>query len=176
MLVGILIGFPLLLVSVIIAYLSLPWLAIMIGMQLEPNPPKPNIRYGEFPVTLAYEINGQRKEIKDTLICEYDGIGADEGRGKFRKWKERLASGNDIIILLKVNENKLIEFYPGSAEYYMGDGDIEKNDSLFPNTSLEMKIEMGTSISFILAEDLLQEYNIKLISWQPSQPIKNDFQ
>ena len=176
MLVGILIGFPLLLISVIIAYLSLPWLAIMIGMQLEPNPPKPNIRYGEFPVTLAYEINGQRKEIKDTLICEYDGIGADEGRGKFRKWKERLASGNDIIILLKVNENKLIEFYPGSAEYYMGDGDIEKNDSLFPNAVHEEKEGSVISSGIIFEEELLQEYNIKLISWQPSQPIKNDFQ
>jgi len=71
-----------------------PWVMISLGISLLPNPPKPGITYSEFPFRLVYEINGERKVIEDTLICEYDGIGMDEGRGKYRKWKEHLASGN----------------------------------------------------------------------------------
>ncbi len=48
---------------------------------------------GEFPFCLEYEIKGKRSVIQDTLICEYDGIGINEGQGKYREWKEHLASG-----------------------------------------------------------------------------------
>ncbi|MEK4455904.1 hypothetical protein [Paenibacillus sp. FSL R10-2748] len=78
---------PLLLAFAIIAFIALPWLLIFIGIQLEPNPSHPEIAYGKFPFRLEYEINGQRKVIQDTLICEYDGIGSNEARGKYRKWK-----------------------------------------------------------------------------------------
>lgn len=29
-------------------------------------------------------------------ICDYAGIGMDEGNGKYIQWEERLASGNEI--------------------------------------------------------------------------------
>ncbi|WP_336297944.1 hypothetical protein [Aneurinibacillus uraniidurans] len=76
-------GIPLLLVVVIVAYLTLPWLFILVHIQLQPNPPRPEIIYGEFPFRLEYEINGQRKVIENILICEFDGFGANEGIGKF---------------------------------------------------------------------------------------------
>ena len=50
----------------------------------------PEIRYGEFPFRLEYEINGERFVIEDTVICEFDGIGWNEAQGKFRKWKDYL--------------------------------------------------------------------------------------
>lgn len=163
------------LVIAISVYIAWPWLAILIGIQLESNPPRPEVTYGEFPFRLEYEINGQRKVVQDTLICEYDGIGADEGRGKYRKWKQRLASGNERIILLKVSESKEIEFIPGSAEYYLGDSDSGKNDSSFPNAVIISRDGRFTTESGILADQLLKEYNIKLISWDASQPITNHF-
>jgi hypothetical protein len=168
-------GIPFLLVIAAVVYVAWPWLAILIGIQLEPNPSRPEITYGEFPFRLEYEINGQRKVVKDTLICEYDGIGADEGRGKYRKWKQRLASGNERIILLKVDDTKKIEFVPGSAEYYMGDSDIGKNDSSFPNAIIITQDGRFTTESGIRADQLLKEYNIKLVGWDASQPIKNSF-
>lgn len=169
------IGIPLLLILAIITYYALPWLLIYIGIQLEPNPPRPEITYGEFPFRLEYEINGQRKVIEDTLICEFDGFGSDEGRGKYRKWKQRLASGNERITFLKVDDSKEIYFFPGSAEYYMGDLDIGKNDSSFPNAVYVSKDGRMTTSGLIRADQLIKEYNIKLISWDASQPIKNNF-
>lgn len=70
------------------------------------------IRYGEFPFRLEYEINGRRELIEDTLIIKYKGIGIDEGRGKFRKWEDRLASGNKNITRSGlINEDELMEQY-----------------------------------------------------------------
>lgn len=169
-------GIPLLLIFAFIVYLSWPWLLLYIGLQLGPNPPQPEITYGEFPFRLEYEINGELKVVEDTLICEFDGFGADTGRGgKYRKWKERLASGNERITLLKVDNNKEIEFFPGSPEYYMGDSDNGRNDSLFPNALYFEKDSTVTRSGFVEAKELLDKYDIKLISWNPSPPIKNNF-
>lgn len=170
------IGIPLLLVIATIVYVAWPWLAIFIGIKLEPNPPRPNIQYGEFPFRLEYEINGQRIVIEDTLICEYDGIGSDEGRGKYRKWNQRLASGNESITLLKVDDSTEIYYPSGSSDYYMGDlGEYETFNHIFPNAALIETDGKITHSGIISADDLLEKYNIKLISWDYTQPIVNSF-
>ncbi|MFX3673177.1 MAG: hypothetical protein ACE3JQ_01845 [Paenisporosarcina sp.] len=172
----VLLSVPLLLALAFVAYLAVPWLLIFIGIHLEPNPPRPEITYGEFPFRLEYEINGERKVIQDTLICEYDGIGANEGQGKYRKWKERLASGNKDITLLKVDETKEIYYPPGSSDYYMDDlGEYESSEHFFPDAAFIEKDGRFTHSGIISADQLLKEYNIKLISWDASQPIKNSF-
>lgn len=176
---------------VFVAFLSWPWLLIFIGIHSEPNPPRPEITYGEFPFRVEYEINGQRKVIQDTLICEFDGFGADEGNGKYRKWEERLASGNSFRqSLLEVNGKVEISYYPGIAEYFMGDlGDneefqqtiadsivikrgsrmIKKDGRVFENDG------MTVSTQFSNADEFLDKYHIKLISWDSTPPIKNNF-
>jgi hypothetical protein len=170
------IGIPLLLLFAIVVYFTMPWIAIYLGIQSEPNPPSPTTKYGEFPFRLEYEIDGKRMVIQDTLICEYDGVGADEGRGKYRKWKQRLASGEDRLTLLKLDENKEIIFPPGDAQYYMGDrDDTSMEQTLFPNALLLKKEGRITIEELISADQLLDEYNIKLISWNSSEPIKNSF-
>lgn len=164
------------LVIAIVIYIAWPWLAILIGIQLESNPPRPEIIYGEFPFILEYEINGQRMVVEDTLICEYDGIGADEGRGKYRKWNQRLASGHERVTLLKVDETKEIYYSPGSANYYMDD--LENGREYqhgYPDALIIEKDGRFTSNRLIRADQLLKEYNIKLIRWDASQPITNNF-
>jgi len=162
--------------ALIIGYFAFPWLAIFIFGQLEPNPPRPEIAYGEFPLRLEYEINGQRMVVEDTLICEFDGFGWNEGVGKYRKWKQRLASGNETIILLKVDETKFIFYPPGSAQYYMGDGkDYVKYNDLFPDAIIQETDGEFTSTRTIAADELFEKYKIRLISWEPSTPIQNRF-
>ncbi|MFD0620900.1 hypothetical protein ACFQZR_26025 [Paenibacillus sp. GCM10027629] len=157
---------------------SWPWLLLYIGLNSQPNPPQPSITYSEFPFKLVYEINGKKKIVQDTVVCEYDGVGMDEGQGKFRKWKQRLASGNvsgDFVILEKLNELEKIGFYPGSADYYMNDSKwYKENNSSFPNAWLVKNEKGDVSGEDYLEEDQLYEkYHIKLISWEPSPPIKN---
>jgi hypothetical protein len=168
-------GIPLLILA-IIAYITLPWLLIFIGINIGPNPSLPEKTHGEFPFRLEYEVNGQRKVIKDTLICDYDGIGLDEGRGKFRKWKERLASGNKRTTLLKIDDTKEIYYDPGYAKYYMGDMESGVEfGHFFPNASIIVKEGKFSDDGIIYADELLEKYKIKLISWDYTPPIKNKF-
>ncbi|GAA0352396.1 hypothetical protein [Bacillus horti] len=163
-------------VGIIASITISPWFALFLGISLTPNPPKPEITYGEFPFRLEYEINGETIIIEDTLICEYDGIGADVGRGKYRKWKDRLASGNERVTLLKLNDTIEIYYSPGSAKYYMDDlADYVEFNHEFPNASIIQKVGETTSYRTIHSDQLLEQYNIKLISWDYTQPIKNTF-
>ena len=71
------------LVFVITAVVILsPWILLW---GLFPNPPKPEIKYGEFDFKLVYEIDGEMQTIEDTVICEFDGFNFDEANGKTRR-------------------------------------------------------------------------------------------
>ncbi|WP_052487863.1 hypothetical protein [Gordoniibacillus kamchatkensis] len=160
----------------IIAFIAGPWIFLYIGIQLEPNPPRPEITHGEFPFRLEYDINGERKVIQDTLICEFDGFGADEGRGKYRRWKERLASGNERVALAKVTDKMEIYYSPGSAKYYMDDlSDSGEYEHYFPDALFIEKRGGITTTGIVHADELYDKYHIKLISWNYTPPIKNSF-
>ncbi|MGG0823341.1 hypothetical protein ABE099_10710 [Paenibacillus turicensis] len=139
---------------------------------MQPDPPKPQVTYGEFQIRLEYEIDGQKKVIEDILICEFAGIGSDEGRGKFRKWKQRLKShGGSEITLLKIKNEGAITFSPGGAEYYMGDSDYTEDNSSFPDAIFEEFYRF----SFIYADQLFNDYKIKLLKWEADPPIENTY-
>ncbi len=166
----------LLIFAVVVYFVVWPWAMIALGNSFLLNPPKPEITYAEFPFRLEYEINGERKIIEDTLICEYDGIGMDEGQGKYRKWKERLASGKQKIILVKVDDTKEIYYPTGSARYYMGDmKEYESYKQSFPDAAFVEKRGRITEDGIIPSDELFKKYKIKLISWDISKPIKNNF-
>ncbi len=60
--------------------------------------------------------------------------------------------------------------------YYMGD--LENGRGYkhgFPNALIIERDGRFTSNRLIHADQLLKEYNIKMISWDPSPPIKNKF-
>lgn len=128
--------FFIIIILIIFAIQILPWALIFVGMVCEPNPPAPEIKYGEFPLKIEYSINGEQFVVEDTIICEYDGIGMNEGVGKYRKWKNTFASGKKQLILFEeegINENYICEdrhnvvttvfFDFGSGGYYMGELD-----------------------------------------------------
>ena len=158
-----------------LAILALFFGTLYFNIKRLPEPPKPEITYGEFPFRLVYEINGEQKVVEDTLICEYDGIEIDAGRLKHREWKEYLKSGKERIVLLKVDEKTEIYYNPGYGKYYMGDENGVFNH-FFPNAS-QMRWYKGKVSSYgtISAKKLLNKYNIKLISWDYTEPIENSF-
>jgi hypothetical protein len=159
----------------IILFFTLPWAILFVGLNFLPSPQKPAITYGEFPFRLEYEISGKRKVIKDTLICEYDGIGINEGQGKYRKWKEHFASGNERITLLKINNTDQIYYDVGTAGYYLGDPECSSYRHQFPDADYLYKFGKWDSDSMISAADLYEKFKIKLIKWEYTKPIKNKF-
>ena len=62
-----------------------------------PNPPAPEIKYGEFSCRLEYELDGEIKVIEDVIICEFDGFKNYGSAGSRREWKTSLESGNEYM-------------------------------------------------------------------------------
>lgn len=170
------------LILITLVYGVILWLAFGGGALFHPNPPMPNITYGEFPFRLMYELEGETKIVEDTLICEFDGFGANEARGKYRKWSSHLKSGNEKITLLQNNDIEIF-FTPGMNDWeigavYMGDNEIYHNNinSTFPNAYCLSGLNATMKNAYIISgEEMWKNYKLKLISWEPSQPIKNKF-
>ena len=147
------------------------------GTMLLEEPKKPEIVREEFSFMLIYKINGEWIVIVDTFICDFDGIGVDEGRGKYRKWKSKLASGNTNIILWEKKGKVKQEVYYNYAPpgYYMGDPYFKDgNKSNYSDVVLK-KESSDIDEEFISEKKLLQKYNIEIISCDCEEPIKNVF-
>ena len=70
--------------------------------------PEPQIKEGEFPFEIVYEIDGEIITVNDIYVCEFDGYDWNEGRGKHRKWKGYIkSSGSEELILLEDGDLKL---------------------------------------------------------------------
>ncbi len=148
---------------------------------LMPKPPAPQIKYGEFPFTITYEINNEVQVYKDAVICEYEGIESWGTAGKYRKWSRNLKSGNEHIVILKSKENgKSFEIYvpvPGLAEYYMGDFDKRSREECENGMKDDRYLgyKQGEIDHSITKEEALEKYNVKVINIECSPPIENKF-
>ena len=73
-----------------------PQIMFWIGMWIStPNPPEPEVTYGEFPFEIVYEIDGEIFTINDVYVCEYRGIALSEASGKCRSWKGYIKSSGE---------------------------------------------------------------------------------
>lgn len=151
--------------------------ASIIGIWLfTPNPPTPEITYGEFPFEIVYEIDGEMITISDVYVCEYDGIGANEGSGKHRTWKGYFKSTGEERLVLFQDGNLTFACAVGYPEYYMSDPCVF-NYSYVPYIYYVISPDEfgGASSGVMDIEQLLERYKLKLISWDLSKPIQNSF-
>lgn len=145
-----------------------------------PNPPEPQIQYGEFPFEIVLEIDGEAKTFNDIYICEYDGIGSNEGVGKYRTWKGYIKGTGKGTILIKEVDNKHIYCSVGAADIYMGDcepyyegGEIPVNEPVIYSKEHDKN---GGTTSHTFNETDMEEHGIKIISYNFSPPITNLFE
>lgn len=165
-----------LLPSILILSLNLfAWSAIFVGGMLSPNPPKPEITYAEFPFEVVYEIDGETITINDVYVCEFDGFGWNEGVGKHRKWKGYIkSSGEEELLLLKDGDLKFA-ISVGSPKYYMSDPDCAYSENT-PSIYYIKREFGGIAYGVLGIEPMLEQYKLKLVSWEFSKPIKNSFE
>jgi len=153
------------------------------------------VEYAEFPFLIEYEVNGERFIIKDTFICEYEGIVSLGTGGSAIRWNTYYASGSPNIrdfygtwqILLFENEEGAVYCEIGGPGYYM---EKMQNNTSFPDIdyyrytwrwsspNIETtypRIRVFTKDgSGVLPEEFLEKYNFKLICWVLSEPIDNE--
>lgn len=154
------------LLAAIFFILLFPQFAMFIISTSGETPPKPEIKYAEFPISLQYEINGEIFNVEDIIICRYDGIefGHD---GKYIKWDKKLASTGEKDLLLFSENNKKVFFSVGDAGYYMGED--HKKLPLNPVIYVKEYTDYGTISSSA------SQYKINIINCKFPEPIKNMF-
>ncbi len=87
--------------------------------------PAPVITHGEFPFELTYKLNGELYTVKDTYICDYDGLGFNMGIGNYRKWSGYIKSTGETAVLITEDSDRQIFCSVGDTEFYM-------NDEIYP--------------------------------------------
>lgn len=172
--------------GLVLLYVFVPWSVPWVGNILIANPPAPVVKYGEFPFRLTYEIGGSQHVIEDTIICKFSGFETRGTAGKYRKWEDYLKSGKERITLLDCRDmklmdrwgNRILELYfdYGNVQYYMGDE--APNRGGISNSVPYMYQKAGGSIGFsaISVDEAYETYQIKLINWEASPPVQNNFQ
>lgn len=132
---------------------------------------EPIIKYGEFPFSLSFLVDGQLKTIEDTLICKYDGKKVDASGAKNR-WNMSFSSGRDYILLKKLDNNRYIYLPVGGCKTYMDDWpDYVKVDLEQMGPALSSENETGTTYSALSTEIAESEYGIKIVTWNYTNPI-----
>ena len=164
-------GIPLLLSFGLIFVFALPNIMAWMG----PDPPMPEITYGEFPFRIEYEVYGEVMVVEDTIICEFDRVEL-AGDHKIRRWKSYLASnGERYIMLYAIDATKKICCSSIGASYFMGDGGSYSNE--YPPGSFLKELRGNTwdTTAKVSTKELLEQYGIRFISWEYSEPIVNTF-
>lgn len=148
------------------------------------SPELPKIKYGEFPFSIIYEVNGDVKIYEDVIICEYAGIKSYGTAGKYRQWTKRLKSGKEYIELDSVTINDIsyivYESPPGLPEYYMADYRQSKESyerAMYDRSYLGLKwVDDGEQkYKTITAQEGYDMYGVRIINIECSQPIENSF-
>lgn len=153
-----------------IIYVSLPWAFLYIGGILTPNPPEPVITYGEFPFKLEYKVDGEAFIIEDVVICEYNGISPwNEGTGRTRMWKTGLKSNHSLQFVIFENDNTEINFFVGTATYYMSDS---HGISIQPQLTV---IVDNKAVVDSRKQEILDKCNVEIVNLKLSEPIENSF-
>ena len=167
--------------------------------------PPPKIEYGEFPFRFVYELNGERFEIDDTVVCEFSGFDSSGLFSKPRVWREYLKNEDDkqiarILILedknvvpINIWDNYVIVGKPkakvvdeievylnfGMGEYYMGDPNAKSMPHGEPSIVYSEMYEIGNEVHYysmpISAKDAEKYFGIKVVEFNFSKPIKNTF-
>lgn len=160
--------------SVIIIYSALPWLILYFGKIFSKNPPEPKIKYGEFPYSITFRIDGETRVFSGKYICRFKGFSWNEGSGKFRQWEGSIDDTGEECILLIEDENNKVYCSIGYPEYYMGDTEaISVKYPGEPHLFVEQKDINDQTIW--LPGKIMSVYNIEIVSWDFSDPIQNEF-
>lgn len=176
---AIIISIVVILISVLGTCLTLYALIMSVPLlifNILPDPPKPEIVYSEFPFEIVIKMSDETIEIKDIFICEYDGISANTGVGKYREWKGYVKGTKDHAILLKEDDGKKFYCSVGSPEVYMDDYDSGYDDNVINKPTVYcVEITPDSTSTHYFNESEMKAYGIEIISYKFSEPIDNTF-
>ena len=144
--------------------------------------PRPDIRKGEFDVTVTYEHDGEVKTLSGVYKCKYTGIEWTVEGNFYRSWKGYFKSGieSEVIDICTTDDGGVVTLvlclYP---EYFMGDPEFADH---VPDASLSLIYysvrEKNHTVYDAIYDDaeLIASHGVRIIGIECDKPIENSFE
>lgn len=138
--------------------------------------PRPEVREGEFDVSIKYEVNGEAKTLDLVYVCEFDRIARTLEGTSYRAWKGNFVGygEGDVIPLFETDGGKValcVLIYP---EYFMGEPDYTDDFAPVVLTNY-IYYEDGSEMIIDDQELIAEKYGVKVIGCEYGEPIENSF-
>lgn len=160
--------------TVLVLAICGPLIYILLSVQLQKSPPKPQIKYGEFDYSLVYSVSGEEIRADGTLIFEYDGV-SKQLNGVSNKWKTYIKGTKEAKILVSENEEgKIYIFLPADARYYMDDPGFE-----LAGLQIQEKpwfVYEANALSSSSEEEQKALRGLEIVEWEIEEPIENVYE
>ena len=138
--------------------------------------PRPDIKEGEFDVSVTYEVNGEVKTLDLVYICEYDGVGWTIEGTSYRAWNGHFDGyeDGDLIEVSEIEGGKIALCFLIYPEYFMGEPDYATD--FYPHVLTNyIYYENGVEIIDDDQELIAESYGVKIIGCEYDTPIENEF-
>ena len=141
--------------------------------------PRPEIRGGNFNVSVTYEVGGEEKTVQATYVCEYDSISYTLEGTCYRSWKGHFEGGitEDVIKICDTEDGgEIILAFLIYPEYFMGEPDYIEDFAPMATLSIfYYDEETGISTDQCDDEEVIAGYGVRLIRLEYDEPIENTF-
>ena len=138
--------------------------------------PRPEVKDGQFDVSVTYEVGGETKTLDLVYVCDYDGVKMSLEGTRYRSWNGHFEGyeDGDVIEVSKNDDGSSIVFnFLIYAEYFMGEPDYV---DFYPEAKTErIYFEDGIEMIDYDEELITEEYGVRIISINYEEPIKNTF-
>lgn len=139
--------------------------------------PRPEVKEGEFDVSITYEVDGEVKTLDLVYACEYNGVAFTLEGTHHRDWNGNFVGyeDGDVIPVLETTDGGKVALcvliYP---EYFMGEPDYI--DDFFPIVMTNyIYYENGEEMIIDDQELVFENYGVRVIDCKYSEPIENSF-
>ena len=141
-----------------------------------PTVPRPDIKEGEFDVSVTYEVSGVSKKFRVGDLKEYDGVYLTIEGTSCRAWNGHF-DGYEVGDLIEVSEiegGKIALCFLIYPEYFMGEPDYATD--FYPHVLTNyIYYEDGVEIIDDDQELIAESYGVKIIGCEYDTPIENEF-
>ena len=138
--------------------------------------PRPEVKEGQFDVSVTYEVGGETRTLDLVYVCKYDGVKMTLEGSRYRAWNghfEGYQDGDVINIFEADDGSRIVLNFLIYAEYFMGEPDYV---DFHPEAKTErIYFEDGIEMIDYDQELIAKDFGVRIISIDYDEPIQNTF-
>ena len=140
------------------------------------NMPRPEVKEGQFDVSVTYEVGGETKTLDLVYVCDYDGVKMSLEGTSYRAWNGHFEGyeDGDVIEVSKTDDgSRIVLSFLIYAEYFMGEPEFV---DFYPEAKTErIYFEDGIEMIDYDEELITEDYGVRIISIDYEEQIQNTF-